>query len=165
MTFSIYFANFFAKNDVNEFLLSMNTQTLTHELTQVPGAPGCTIFKTMTKDYPFCFADESVRQQIQAAAIKFLNCRSQNNGGGYDLTHALSGCDLEKVDLSVNGPFGASGPKIKEVYDKMRAKKQEKKIDWTGVNPYYIAKGVPGDEVKEQVPLNPVQNSIDLNKK
>ena len=49
MTFSIYFANFFKKNDVKELMVSMETQMLTAELTEIPGAPGCTIFKTKSK--------------------------------------------------------------------------------------------------------------------
>jgi len=59
------------------------------------------------------------------------------------LKFALKGCDLSKVDLSAKGPFGKAGPKIKKVLDKMG--KPKEKNNWKGVNPYYIKKGVPGD--------------------
>jgi len=143
MTFSIYFANFFKKNDVKELMVSMETQMLTAELTEIPGAPGCTIFKTKSKEYPICFKDETIRKQIQAAAIKFLNCRPNPNNQ-LALEHALSGCDLSKVDLSKKGPFGSAGPKIHHVLEKMKEKKN-KKVSWKGINPYYIKKGIPGD--------------------
>lgn len=162
MTLSIYYANFFTSRNIKEFLFSMETQMLTAELVMIGGAPGCTLFKTMYKTYPFCFANDDIRNQIQVAAVKFLNCRPARNQNYKDLFKLLGPCDFDKVDLSVNGPFGTSGPKIKEVMDKIKAGQGEKKIDWAamGVNPYYIKKGVPGDEVKKSTSSISIQTNF-----
>lgn len=142
MTLSIYFANFFAASDSNKLIESMETQLLTQELTELQGAPGCTMFRTNKKEYSFCFESEEIRKQIQAAAAKFLNCKFNPNNDRA-LKIALKGCDLSKVDLTKKGPFGAAGPKIKKALDAMKG--EPKKNNWKGVNPYYIKKGVPGD--------------------
>lgn len=144
MTLSIYFANFFPQKNSSMLVQSLETQLLTNELTEIAGAPGCTTFQTQKKQYNFCFASEEIRKQIQAAAQKFLNCKPANAKNEVSLEIALQGCDLSKADLTKKGPFGVAGPKIAAILLKMKNKK-EKKIDWTGVNPYYVNKGIPGD--------------------
>lgn len=141
MTLSIYFANFFTANDSSKLLDSYETQLLTHELTELAGAPGCTMFKTQKKEYPFCFENNTIRKQIQEATKKFLNCKVNPNND-VALKLALKGCDLSKVDLSKKGPFGHAGPKIKKALDSMGKPKVD---SMKGINPYYIKKGVPGD--------------------
>lgn len=143
MTMSIYFSNFFTSNNSSQLIESMETQMLTAELNELQGAPGCTLFKTNKKEYSFCFENEDIREQIEHAAKKFLNCKPNPNNE-IALEYALKGCDLSKVDLSKKGPFGKAGPKIHHVLEKMK-KKDKKKDNWKGVNPYYIKKGVPGD--------------------
>jgi hypothetical protein len=143
MTLSIYFANFFPTKNSSQLIQSMETQMLTNELTPIAGAPGCTVFKSQSKQYSFCFESDEIRQQIQVAAQKFLNCKP-NPKNELALEFALKGCDLSKVDLTKNGPFGTAGPKIQTVLAKMKNKKP-KKDNYKGVNPYYISKGIPGD--------------------
>lgn len=143
MTLSIYFANFFPSKNSSQLIQSMETQMLTAELSPIAGAPGCTIFKSARKSYSFCFESDEIREQIQAAAVKFLNCKP-NPKNELALEYALKGCDLSKVDLTKTGPFGTAGPKIKAVLDRMKNKKP-KKDNWKGINPYYVSKGVPGD--------------------
>lgn len=156
MTLSIYFANFFNVKNSSALVQSMETQLLTNELTEIPGAPGCTMFKTKRKDYSFCFASEDIRKQIQAAAIKFLNCK-MNGKNDIAIRDALKGCDLSKIDLSKKGPFGEAGPKIKAVLDKINGKK-DNTAAWEKVNPYYVNKGVPGDHPprKNKVEMKPM---------
>ena len=146
MTLSIYFANFFPQKNSSMLVQSMETQLLTNELTEIPGAPGCTMFQTKTKSYSFCFESEEIREQVQAAAQKFLNCKP-NPKNEIALENALKGCDLSKIDLTKKGPFAEAGPKIAAVLAKMNAKK---KPSWAGVNPYYVKKGIPGDHPPKQ---------------
>ena len=154
MTLSIYFANFFPQKNSSMLVQSMETQLLTNELTQIPGAPGCTTFQTQKKTYSFCFESEEIRKQIRAAAVKFLHCKPNAKANEVSLEIALQGCDLGKVDLTKKGPFGVAGPKIAAVLLKMKNKK-DGVIDWKGVNPYYINKGIPGDHPPtKQVALN-----------
>ena len=142
MTLSIYFANFFPTKNSSQLIQSMETQMLSSSLSPIPGAPGCTIFKSNGKSYSFCFESNEIRQQIDAAVTKFLSCKP-NPKNELALEFALKGCDLSKVDLTKKGPFGTAGPKISQVLEKM--KKKPKKNNYKGVNPYYIAKGIPGD--------------------
>jgi len=145
MTLSIYFANFFNSNNSSQLLKSLETQMLTSELVKIDGAPGCTTFKTINKKKDFCFKDETIREQIRAAAKKFLSCKPDLNNDSH-LEEALKGCDLSKVDLSHKGPFGKFGKKIAEILRKIKGKEQ--KFDFSklkGVNPYYLRKGIPGD--------------------
>ena len=146
MTLSIYFANFFNKKDINQLVLSMETQMLTHQITKIPGAPGCSVFKTKYTEFPFCFENEDIRKQIQDAVIKFLSCKNEDLDDD-NLKNALSGCDLTKLDLSIKGPFGKLGEKIKEIMTKMKGK-NKKNLNSSDINPYYRGKGVPGDEIK-----------------
>lgn len=156
MTLSIYFANFFNVKNSSALVQSMDTQMLTNQLTEIPGAPGCTFFKTQKKEYAFCFASEEIRKQIHDAAIKFMNCK-MNGKNEVALKEALRGCDLSKADLSKKGPFGEAGPKIKAALDKMNGKKDNTAL-WAAVNPYYINKGIPGDHPprKNKVAMKPM---------
>lgn len=149
MTFSIYFANFFPMKNSSALIKSMETQLLTAGLTEIPGAPGCTLFKGPSNDYPFCFESEVIRKQIEEAAVKFLNCKNELNSE-INLEYALKGCDLSKVDLGKHGPFGKYGKKIHKVLEKLKKKKEGGKDNYKGVNPYYIKKGVPGDHEKSK---------------
>lgn len=147
MTLSIYFANFFPSKNSSALIESMETQTLTSGLTQLPGAPGCTMFHGPSKHYSFCFESEEIREQIEIAARKFLNCKNEDINDLH-LQNALKGCDLSKVDLGKQGPFGKYGKKIHKIMEKMKKKDHDKKDNYKGVNPYYIKKGIPGDYEK-----------------
>jgi hypothetical protein len=159
MTLSVYFANFFKTKDVNGLIMSMETQSLTHELTKIPGAPGCAMFKTSTQEYPICFRDENIREQIQEAVTEFLKCRDSNTN---HLEKIMRNCDFSKVDFSSRGPFGKLGKKMKEIVDKIKKEKSGPELDHNNkmINRYYVDKGVPGDKIKDDSLI--LQNQINL---
>lgn len=154
MTLSIYMANFFKTNNSSDLLESIDTQMLNHELTEIPGAPGCTMFKTQKQSRPFCFENNIIRKQINAAVQKFLNCKPDAQSE-MQLELALANCDLAKVDLTKRGPFGKFGKKIKKILKKIKEKKEkanDQSEKWSDVNPYYLHRGVPGEELPPHLP-------------
>ena len=147
MTLSIYFVNFFKSNNASQLIESMRTPEITNTLSELGGAPGCTMFKTLTKEYFFCFDTPAILKQMSKAMQKFMNC-APDPKKAYEMENALANCDLSKADLGKHGPFGKAGKKIKKALEKIKEKKEKKnnKNAMKGVNPYYMKKGIPGDQ-------------------
>lgn len=146
MTLSIYFTNFFNSNSASELLESMHTQELTRIPMELGGAPGCTIFSTTKSQRDVCFESPEIFRQVSNAVQKFMACKPDPKKQ-FELESALANCNLGKVDLSKNGPFGKAGRKIKHVLDKIEKKKRKEQDKvWKGVAPYYRNKPVPGDD-------------------
>jgi len=149
MTMSIYMINFFFKKDVKQLIDSYSMSDITSIPTELPGAPGCTMWTTKTKSFPFCYESKEVLDEITAAYYKFLNCRNpRENDVAYEFK---KNCNLAKMNLTAEGPFGEMGPMYKQILesvdpDMFKVKKQ----DLTGINPYYINGEnvrVPGDHI------------------
>ena len=81
----------------------------------------------------------------------FLNCINPNEHKVAN--ELLKACDVKKLDLSVNGPFGEQGPIYKEIIYKLDPNAGEKKkVDLKEINPYYLQGErlvVPGDNLEE----------------
>jgi hypothetical protein len=148
MTMSIYMVNFFLKKDSNNLLDSYNMNDITAIPSALPGAPGCTMWQTKTKSFPFCYESVEILDQVTKAYYEFLHCRKPS---GPRIAYAFkNACDLSKMDLSTDGPFGQQGPLYKEIIDAMNPD-VKKKEDLTGINPYYITEDnarIPGNYIE-----------------
>jgi hypothetical protein len=153
MTMSIYMVNFFLMKDANKLLESYPMNDITAIPSALPGAPGCTMWQTKTKSFPFCYESVEILDQVIQAYYKFLNCRKPS---GPKIAYAFkNACDLTKMDLSTDGPFGEQGPMYKEIIDAMDPDAgKKKKEDLTGINPYYVHDDVariPGNQIDKPV--------------
>jgi len=138
MTMSIYMINFFEKKDVKKLIDSYSMADITNIPTEIAGSPGCTMWQTKTKSFPFCYESREILEQITAAYYKFLDCKNPNAN---KVAYALSrNCDMAKMNLTAAGPFGEMGPMYKDILmaqdPSLFATKEQ---DLTGVNPYYIS--------------------------
>lgn len=150
MTMSIYMMNFFLKKDPNKLVESFQMYEITQIPSQLPGAPGCTMWMTKTKSFPFCYDSQETLDEVIEAYYAFLQCR-RGPRGLLIAAALLKACDISKLDLSERGPFGPQGPvyrKFIESLDPNAFKKKTKKINLDGINPYYIIDNkveIPGD--------------------
>lgn len=162
MTMSIYMINFFHKKDVNKLIDSYSMADITSIPTELPGAPGCTSWTTKTKSFPFCYESKEVLEQIQAAYYKFLNCKNPRER---DIAYELKkNCNLAKMNLTREGPFGEQGPLFREMLEAIDPSlfAGPKKQDLTGINPYYITDDkarVPGDHLQKPARNPMLENS------
>jgi hypothetical protein len=149
MTMSIYMLNFFTEKDSNKLLESIPMNQITSLPTPVKGAPGCTMWTTKTKSFPFCYESPEILKQVEEAYKKFLNCKNpEENRKGHML---LKACDVKKLDLSEDGPFGSQGPVIEGIIQSLDPDAGKKKIpNLKSINPYYFSRNgeliTPGDK-------------------
>lgn len=146
MTMSIYMMNFFLKRDPNKLVESFNMYEITQIPSAMPGAPGCTMWMTKTRSFPFCYATPEILEQVIDAYYAFMNCR-KGPQGPLIAGALLKACDISKLDLTAAGPFGQQGPMYaKMIYAMDPSKQKAKKVNLDDINPYYIY------EEKVQVP-------------
>merc|ERR1711957_113214 len=110
MTMSIYMMNFFLKRDPNKLVESFNMYEITQIPSAMPGAPGCTMWMTKTRSFPFCYATPEILEQVIDAYYAFMNCRK--------------------------GPQGPLYAKM--IYAMDPSKQKAKKVNLDDINPYYI---------------------------
>jgi hypothetical protein len=138
MTISIYMMNFFLKKDPNKLVESFNMYEITQIPSQMPGAPGCTMWMTKTRSFPFCYASVEILEQVIDAYYAFMNCR-KGPQGPLIAGALLKACDISKLDLTAAGPFGQQGPMYaKMIYAMDPSKRKAKKVNLDDINPYYI---------------------------
>lgn len=152
MTMSIYMVNFFISKDSNKLLESIPMDQVTSIPAPMAGAPGCTMWSTKTKSFPFCYKNKEIMNQIIQAYTDFQACRKPT---GPMIAYTFKkACDLSKMDLSAEGPFGKQGPLFQEIIDAM-APEPKPKEDLTGINPYYVHDDiarVPGNLLHKPLP-------------
>lgn len=160
MTMSIYMMNFFLTKDPNKLVESFPMYEITQIPSALPGAPGCTMWMTKTRSFPFCYASAEILDQVIEAYYAFLNCRKGPQGPRI-AGALLKACDISKLDLTVNGPFGQQGPMYQQIIYSMDPSKrnQKKKPKLDDINPYYIYEDkvhVPGSFLNNiKTRLNP----------
>ena len=160
MTMSIYMINFFQKKDVNKLIDSYSMHEITSMPTELAGAPGCTMWSTKTKSFPFCYESREVLKEIEKAYIKFMNCKNPKE---VDMALELKrNCNLAKMNLTAAGPFGEQGPIFREMLEAIDPSlfAEKKKVDLSKINPYYISDEnarVPGDHITVPKTLTPPQ--------
>lgn len=138
MTISIYMMNFFLKKDPNKLVESFNMYEITQIPSAMPGAPGCTMWMTKTRSFPFCYASTEILEQVIDAYYAFMNCR-KGPQGPLIAGALLKACDISKLDLTAAGPFGQQGPMYaKMIYAMDPSKQKAKKVNLDDINPYYI---------------------------
>ena len=154
MTMSIYMINFFVKKNVKSLIDSYSMADITNIPSELPGAPGCTMWSTKTKSFPFCYESTEVLNEIIAAYYKFLNCKNPREG---DVAMLLKqNCNLAKMNLTREGPFGEQGPMYREMLEAIDPDlfKGPKKEDLSKINPYYITDDmarIPGNHLTPPV--------------
>jgi len=138
MTMSIYMMNFFLKKDPNKLVESFNMYEITQIPSEMPGAPGCTMWMTKTRSFPFCYNTPEILEQVIDAYYAFMNCRKGPQGPR--LAGALlKACDISKLDLTSAGPFGLQGPMYAQmIYAMDPSKRKKKPVNLDDINPYYI---------------------------
>lgn len=138
MTLSIYMANFFLKKNPNKLLESFPMDQITAIPSALPGAPGCCMWTTKHRSFPYCYQSEEILEQVIQAYYDFLNCRKGPQGPRI-AGALLKACDISKLDLTENGPFGAQGPAYQQIIYAMDPSARKKKpINLNDINPYYI---------------------------
>jgi hypothetical protein len=153
MTMSIYMVNFFLKKNPDKLLESFPMDQITTAPSQLPGAPGCTMWITKYRSFPYCYASEEILEQVIQAYYDFMNCRKGPQGPRV-AGALLKACDISKLDLTVNGPFGAQGPAYQQIIFAMDPSQNKKKktVNLDDINPYYI------NDSKVQVPGSYLNN-------
>jgi len=159
MTMSIYMMNFFLKKDPNKLVESFNMYEISQIPSAMPGAPGCTMWMTKTRSFPFCYASPEILEQVIDAYYAFMNCR-KGPQGPLIAGALLKACDISKLDLTAAGPFGQQGPMYaKMIYAMDPSKQKAKKVNLYDINPYYIYEDkveVPGSYLTNvKTNLNP----------
>lgn len=160
MTMSIYMLNFFLKKNPNKLVESFPMYEIQAIPSALPGAPGCTMWMTKTRSFPFCYESAEILEQVIEAYYAFLNCRKGPQGPRI-AGALLKACDISKLDLTANGPFGAQGPMYQQIIYAMDPSKKnaKKKPNLDDINPYYIYEDkvhVPGSFLNNvKTRLNP----------
>jgi len=140
MTMSLYMTNFFLKIDPNKLVESYPLEQINNVPAPLPGAPGCTMWTTKKRSFPFCYDSPDIMDQVIEAYFAFMGCR-RGPQGPLIAAMLLKACDPSKLDLGMNGPFGRKGPMYKEMMRAMdpdfdKPKKGKKELP--DINPYYI---------------------------
>lgn len=151
MTLSIYMANLFLTRDSGKLVESIPMDQVTTIPSKLPGAPTCTQFQTRYKSFAFCYETEEILAQVIQAYKDFFRCRLGERGSP-PAANIIQACDLKKLDLTENGPFGNQGPIIKSMVEEYRKSHPELgnyslfdgSFNKESINPYYNTNKVPG---------------------
>lgn len=138
MTMSVYMVNFFLKKNPNMLVESFPMEQISAIPSQLPGAPGCTMWMTKTRSFPYCYESQEILEQVIEAYYAFLNCRRGPQGPRI-AAMLLKACDISKLDLTKSGPFGEQGPMYAKIIRSMDPNAgKKKKVNLDDINPYYI---------------------------
>lgn len=150
MTLSIYMANLFLAKDSNKLVESIPMDQVTTIPSKLPGAPTCTEFQTRYKSFAFCYETEEILNQVIQAYKDFFKCRLGKRDS--PPVNVIQACDLKKLDLTDQGPFGKQGPILKSMIEQYQKTHPEVgdlavtggKFNKDSINPYYSSSKVPG---------------------
>lgn len=159
MTMSIYMSNFFLKKDPNKLVESFPMDQINSIPQALPGAPGCTMWTTKTRSFPFCYESQEILDQVIEAYYAFMNCRRGPQGPAI-AAMLLKACDPTKLNLSKDGPFGPKGPLYLDMMRQMNPDfGRKQKVNLADINPYYVYEDrvhVPGSFLNNiQTRMNP----------
>jgi hypothetical protein len=158
MTMSIYTVNLFSAQNPDKLLMSLHFEELLMMPTILAGTPTCLNFSGKRQRFGFCLDTKELAEEVVEAARKLLECKK--SGGLTLIDMLLESCDLSKIDMTENGPFGKDGPKyLEKVLEKKKlmdpgygkVNKTALIYDRKNLNNYYSLIKPPGTPILPKV--------------